>query len=109
MNALGQLLLYATVGLSYFLLFVMTAPLFARVFLKIYFTGYWYPLIYLLTLTLMVAFHSRVVSKYINFDSQINVGRALLINIGKAAVLLVLTLIFVQILFLTGMHEGRLF
>jgi len=109
MNALGQLLLYATVGFSYFFIFVMTAPLIARIFLKIYFSGFWYPVIYVLTIFLMIAFHRCVVSKYITFDSQNNVGRVLLRNIGRAVVLLVITLTYIQILFLTGLHQGSLF
>ncbi len=109
MNAIGQLVLYASVGLSYFLLFVMTAPLIAKVLLNIYFTGYWYPVIYFLTLSLMVTFHRHVVAKYINFRLHVNVGIELLKNIGRAFILLILTLIYVQVLFLTGVHEGKLF
>ena len=109
MTAIGQLFFYLSIGASYFLLFVMTAPLIAKVLLKIYFTGYWYPIIVILTIGLLRLFHVHFVSRHITFSSQINVGNVLIRNIGKSILLLALSLIYAQILYATGIHEGKLF
>lgn len=108
MNALGQLLLYCLVGFSYFLIFAMTAPLIARVLLGVYKTGYWYPVVFVLTLSLVTIVHKGLVKRHIAFGLQVNVGKMLLRNLGKALAFLFLTLVYVQLLFLTGINEGSL-
>jgi len=87
---------------------VTIAPLLGRILLKIYHTGYWYPIIFALTLSILFIIHKQV-AKYIQFSLNVNTGRVLLKNIGKSALLLLAVLIFAQILFCTGILEGKLF
>ena len=102
MNVIGQLVLYISVGVSYLMLFVMTEVLIAQVLLRIYKTAYWYPVIFGLGLGLMLIFHDYVTKKYINFSLNVNVGRKLLKNVGKALILLILSLLFLAIYDMTG-------
>ena len=108
MNAFGQLFLFVFTGGAYLLLFGTIAPLIAKMLLKIHYTGYWYPLIVALTLSILFLIHKQV-SKYIQFSLDVNTGNVLLKNIGKSALLLLGVLIFAQILFSAGILEGKLF
>ena len=108
MNAIGRSFLFVFTGGAYFLLFVTISPLLGRILLKIHYTGYWYPIIVALTFSILFIIHKQV-SKYIQFSLNVNTGRVLLKNIGKSALLLLAVLIFAQILFSTGILEGKLF
>jgi hypothetical protein len=83
MNAIGQLILFIFTGGAYLLLFATIAPLIAKIFLKIHYTGYWYPIIVALTLVMLFIIHKQV--------SLLGV------------------LIFAQIIFSAGILEGKLF
>ena len=108
MNAIGQLFLFVFTGGAYLLLFGIIASLIAKILLKIYYTGYWYPIIFVLTLSILFLLHKQVI-KYIQFSLDINTGNVLLKNIVKSVFLLLGVLIFAQILFSAGILEGKLF